>query len=90
MPWLRHAVAAPSAGTSFPPASPRLITAFPAAQAADAGSVLASTLVEAVVVIVICVFVIVGLTYMGAGAWLRDRERNAERRRRDGGGGDRD
>ena len=39
-----------------------------------------------VVLILICAFVIIGLTYMGAGAWLRDRERTAEHRRRSGTG----
>lgn len=33
-----------------------------------------------IAVILICVFAIVGLTYMGAGAWLRDRERNRRHR----------
>jgi hypothetical protein len=41
-----------------------------------------------VVLILVCVFVIVGLTYMGAGAWLRDRERNATHRREHGRGGE--
>ncbi|MEY2514802.1 MAG: hypothetical protein QOJ89_2160 [bacterium] len=41
-----------------------------------------------VVLILVCVFVIIGLTYMGAGAWLRDRERSAAHRRRQGGGGE--
>jgi hypothetical protein len=36
----------------------------------------------AVALLVICAFIIVALTYLGAGAWLRDRER----RRRSGGG----
>ncbi|HZE66965.1 MAG TPA: hypothetical protein VE081_10065 [Sporichthyaceae bacterium] len=36
----------------------------------------------AVVLIVLCALTIVALTYQGAGAWLRDRER---RRRADGG-----
>jgi hypothetical protein len=43
--------------------------------------------VEAVLILA-CVFVIVGLTYMGAGAWLRDRERSAAHRRRHGAGGE--
>ncbi|MDX6676419.1 MAG: hypothetical protein QOE31_471 [Solirubrobacteraceae bacterium] len=43
-----------------------------------------------IVLILICVFVIVGLTYTGVSAWLRDRERNAEHRRRRGGGTDLD
>ena len=30
-----------------------------------------------VILILVCVFIIIGLTYMGAGAWLRDRERRA-------------
>ena len=38
--------------------------------------------------ILVCVFIIVGLTYMGAGAWLRDRQRNAENQRARGGGGE--
>jgi hypothetical protein len=32
--------------------------------------------VKVVVVLISCVLAIVGLTYRGVGAWLRDRERN--------------
>jgi len=31
-------------------------------------------------VIIFCVFVIIGLTYRGVGAYLRDRERNTQGR----------
>ena len=41
-----------------------------------------------VVLILICVFIIIGLTYMGAGAWLRDRQRNAAHERRPRGRGE--
>jgi hypothetical protein len=37
-----------------------------------------------VVLVLICVFVIVGLTYTGVSAWLRDRDRNAAHRARRG------
>jgi len=43
-----------------------------------------------VVLILMCVFAIIGLTYLGAGAWLRDRRRNTERGRASGGDEDRD
>ncbi len=42
--------------------------------------------VKVVVILVCCALAIVGLTYRGVGAWLRDRQRNAEKRRAPGGG----
>lgn len=39
------------------------------------------------VILICCALVIIGLTYKGYGAWLRDRERTAERRRQGGGSG---
>ena len=37
--------------------------------------------VKVVFILLACVSVIIGLTYMAAGAWLRDRQRSAELRR---------
>jgi hypothetical protein len=32
--------------------------------------------VEVALILTLCAFAIVSLTYLGAGAWLRDRQRN--------------
>jgi hypothetical protein len=42
--------------------------------------------VKVAIILICCALVIIGLTYKGVGAWLRDRERSAERRRTGGGG----
>jgi hypothetical protein len=42
--------------------------------------------VKVVVILVCCALAIIGLMYRGVGAWLRDRQRNAENRRSRGGG----